>query len=180
MTNTRNIDLEDKLREEILRGGHKSFWQRFAEEHHKDDEAIAILFDFIISGKDKLAQTTSEIIRYISDMNPTIVIPFIDRLVEKLNTDCHDAVKRCIFRMFQRTTFTEDQAGFVVDTAFKHLQDRSNAIAIRVFAMTTLYNLAQTYPELYPELDACITENLSEESTGFQNRAVKILNRTWK
>lgn len=179
-TDKPHIDLKENIRKEILIGSHKKFWESFAKEYYQNEQVIAILFDFMIEGKDKLAQTTSEIIRNISDLNPSMVNPHIDRLIEKLNTQCHDGVKRCIFRMFQRTHFNDEQAGYVIDTAFKHLQDRSNAIAIRVFAMTTIYNLTKKYPELYLELEACITENLSEESIGFQSRAGKILNRTWK
>ncbi|MFT5723974.1 MAG: hypothetical protein ACI9JN_001091 [Bacteroidia bacterium] len=173
-------DLKIHLREELLEGNHKSFWEETANQYANDEVVTQIFFDFMIEGKDRLARTTSEVIRHMSDINPKIALPFINDLIKKLDTDCHDGVKRCIFRMFQRTTFTEDQAGKVIEVAFAHLQDRSNPIAVRVFAMTTIYNLCKTYPELFTELEAYITENLSEESTGFQNRANKILNRTWK
>lgn len=173
--------MKEQLRQELSNRFHKSFWQQFAEENAYNQEVTQCLFDFITDGQDRLAQTSSEIIRYISDINPEIVVPHIDALINTLEKEnCHDGVKRCIFRMFQRTTFSEAQASKIVDIAFHYLQNRNNAIAIRVFAMTTIYNLTKTYPELYSELEACITENLEEESAGFRNRAGKILNRTWK
>jgi hypothetical protein len=174
------VELKEDLRTELLKGRHKSFWVETAQQYAYDDSVIQVLFEFMIEGRDKLAQTTSEVIRHISDINQAVVNPFIDQLIDKLSTPCVGGVKRCIFRMFQRTTFNDEQAGKVIDVAFKHLHDRGNAIAIRVFAMTTIYNLTKKYPELYMELEATITENLSEESTGFQNRAGKILNKTWK
>ena len=177
-----NTDSEQKLalRKVLASRHHKQFWQSFATENIDNSEVVRILFEFMLEGKDRLSLTCAEIIRYMSDLNRRIVDPYIDKLIDTLNTECHDAVKRCIFKMFQYTSFNEKQTGRVVDTAFRHVENRSNAIAIRVFAMTTLYNITKTYPELYDELVACISANLSEESAGFKNRAGKIINRTWK
>jgi len=71
--------------------------------------------------------------------------PYVNALIDKLNSSCHVAIKRCIFRLFQRTSFTEEQAGKVVEIGFIHLQDHSYSIAVRVFAMTTLYQITKTY-----------------------------------
>ena len=168
------------LREALLSGFHKTFWEQFSKAHINDNKTIKWLFEFMLECRDRTAQTSSEIIRYMSDLNPQIVEPFVDTLIDKLKTNCHDGVTRCIFRMFQRSAFSEAQTGNVVVLAYQHLQDRSNAIAIRVFAVTTIYNITKTYPDLYDELVVCISENLSEESAGFRSRAGQIMNRTWK
>ena len=168
------------LKEQLSVSYHKNFWQEFATTHVNDKEVVRWLFEFMLTGTDRLSQTCAEIIRHMSDINRSAVTPFVDELLDALDSNRHDAVKRCTFRMFQYATFTEEQSGRVVEAAFRHLQNRSNAIAIRVFAMTTIYNVSKTYPELYEELVACISENLNEESAGFKNRAGKIINRKWK
>jgi hypothetical protein len=180
MTKSQDTQFKDNLRAELLGGRTKTFWCDMANLYASDETAIKIFFEFMLEGQDRLARRTSEIIRLISDINPNIEAPFVEQMIQKLSTNCHAAVKRCIFRTFQRNAFNEAQAGSVVEHAFTHLKDRRNPIAVRIFAMTTLYNLCNTYPEIYQELEACINVNLGEESTGFQNRAHKILNRTWK
>lgn len=168
------------FKEQLRRVNHRKGWEEMAQHCLQEPELIPLLFDFLIEGKDVLARRCAEIIRVIYDKKPEIVIPQIDRLIDTLEKPTHSAIKRCIFRMFQQTEFTEEQTGKVVDLGFQHLQNRENPIAVRVFAMTTIYGITKKYPEILPELEAVITENLSEESTGFQNRAHKILNKTWK
>ncbi|GEM_PF-1786369 len=180
MIDIREPEAKTALREQLSVSYHKNFWQEFATTYVNDEKVVRWLFDFLLEETDRLSQTCAEIIRHMSDLNRDLVLPFIDDLVDALDSNRHDAVKRCIFRMFQYATFNENQSGRVVDIAFRHLQNRSNAIAIRVFAMTTIYNVSKIYPALYDELVASISENLNEESAGFKNRAGKIINRKWK
>lgn len=173
-------ELISELREEVLKAFHKPAWIALAKLYGDRPDEIRVLFDFFLSDDLKVARTSAEIIRYIFDADPSIALPYIDRLIERLHSPAHDGIKRGIFRIFQRSTFTDDQAGKVVDLSFDYLQNRENPIAVRVFAMTTIYNISKDFPELYDELCNVITPNLDQESTGFQNRAGKILAKTWK
>ena len=145
-----------------------------------DPEKVKVIVSFLTGEDTRLARTAAEVLRLMSDRDKSVAQPHIDELIETLAKPNHDAIKRSIFRLFQFLKFNDDQAGLVVELAFEHLQDRGNPIAVRVFAMTTVYNITKVYPELYDELVAVISTNLSEESTGFQNRAMKIINRKWK
>ena len=165
---------------QVLQVNHRKGWEEIAQLCLQEPSLNTYLFDYLIEGKDILARKCAEIIRLVYDKNPEIVIPQIDRLIETLEKPSHNAIKRCIFRMFQQTSFTEEQTGKVLNLAFRHLQNREYPIAVRVFAMTTIYGITKKYPEIFSELEVVITENLSIESTGFQNRAHKILNKTWK
>jgi len=172
--------LEKDIREEILGARSKSAWVNMVHESHERPELIPILFDCLINGESRISRSSAEIIRLISDQDKSVMNPYVNALIDKLNSSCHVAIKRCIFRLFQRTSFTEEQAGKVVEIGFIHLQDHSYSIAVRVFAMTTLYQITKTYPELFDELVAVLSSNLDQESTGFRNRAEKIIARKWK
>ncbi len=175
-----HLSEKDQFRNDIKDTFHQNAWKTIANAALNNTTLIDWLFEFMLEGKDTLARTSSEIIRHISDKDPNIVQPYIDELIEALEKPYHAGIKRCIFRMFQKAEFNNDQSGKLLDISFRYLQNRSNPIAPRVFAMTTIYNISKKFPELLPELDATISDNLSQESAGFQNRAKKILNRTWK
>jgi len=57
------------------------------------------------------------------------------------------------------------------------LENKKEPIAIRVFAMTVLANLADTYPEIKGELIAVIEDQMPYGSAGFISRGKKILKK---
>lgn len=173
------MSIEQLVEEKVLQSRMKDSWVQLADEALENPEFIPVLFSFLKQGTTRVARTSAEIIRYITDKDKEAATPFIDDLIEVVKTPCHDSIKRCVFRIFQNATFTEDQMGKILDVAFPCLEDRKNPIAVRVFAMTTIYQITKTYPELFDELVAIVSANLNQESTGFQNRAQKIIARKW-
>jgi hypothetical protein len=159
---------------------HKVGWQVLAQEALSNPELLDALFQVLLTGQEQYARTSAEVLRHVSDHDPTVAQPYIDQLIERINTATHPGITRCIFRLFQRARFTEDQEGTLIEVGFEHLNNRNNPIAIRVFAMSTLANITKKYPELHEELIAVLQDNLGEESAGYQNRAMKIINGTWK
>jgi len=159
---------------------HKIGWQVLAKEALTNPELLKELFNTLLTGEERYARTTAEVLRHASDEDRTIAQPYIDDLIKRISNAPHPGIIRVIFRFFQYATFNEDQSGRVTNVAFNYLTDRNQPIAIRVFAMSTLANISKSYPELRPELIAVLEENLSEESAGYRNRAMKIINNTWK
>ncbi|MCB9261494.1 MAG: hypothetical protein H6607_03900 [Flavobacteriales bacterium] len=166
--------------QDVLGCVHGKSWKIMAEHCVQNPELIYYLVEFLVGKNERVARRSAEILRFVHDKNTFLIVPYIPRLISRLNAPAHDAIVRCIFRIFQNCRFTDEQTGAVLTLAFNYLQDESNPIAVRTFAMTTIYNISKKYPELYDELVAVISENLDQQSAGFQNRAMKIINRTWK
>jgi len=159
---------------------HQRGWQDTASKALGDDRLLDWLFTSML-GEDELpARHAAEVIRLVSDKNKNVILPYVGGCLKKLETECPDGVRRCIFRMLQHTDIPEEHQSTALELAFRDLRDYSQPIAIRVFAMSTVANIAESYPELLQELIAEITPNLSEQSAGFRNRAMKIINGTWK
>ncbi len=87
----------------------------------------------------------------------------------------HDAVKRNVIRILQFIAIPEKLLGVVTSVCFEYLASPNEPIAVRVFCMTVLANIAQKEPDLKNELRLTIQRQLSHGSTGFCSRARKVL-----
>ncbi len=128
----------------------------------------------------RMCQRAAWPVGLLADKNPKLIEPYIERMLDNLDTPHHDAVIRNTFRTFQVTDFPEDIEGIAFDKAFDFLLDINNAIAIRVFAMTVCGNIAMKYPELGHELIPVIEESLPHGSAGFRARGKSILKKLRK
>ena len=63
----------------------------------------------------------------------------------------------------------------MINTCFKFLESSTEALAVKVFSMTVLSNLAKQYPEIVPEIKIVIEDQLPHQSAGFKSRAKKVL-----
>lgn len=106
-----------------------------------------------------------------------LLYPYIGRMLDNLKEPMHDAITRNTFRTFQFMDFPEDLEGRVFDISMDYLMHIENAVALRVFAMTTAANITIKYPELAAELIPIIEEQLPHGSAGFKNRGAKLLNK---
>ncbi|MCK5279227.1 MAG: hypothetical protein KAQ62_19445, partial [Cyclobacteriaceae bacterium] len=55
------------------------------------------------------------------------------------------------------------------------LNSGKEPVAVKVFAMTVLFNIVQVYPELSEELEISIEEQMPFCSAGFKSRGRKVL-----
>lgn len=101
--------------------------------------------------------------------------PALLALASRPNT--HEAIKRGFFRALQHLETPEPYLGETVQLCFDQLLNRQAAIAIRVFAMTSLVNLAQQLPELKPEIKLILEDELPFGSAGFVSRARREMRR---
>ncbi len=143
----------------------------------KDPKKFKILADFFLGNEYRLAQRAAYSINFCGTNHPNLITPLIPKMLLKLeDKNVHDAVKRNSLRLFQFISIPKKYHGKVVQTSFKLLQDYSQPIAIRVFAMTTIANLCPLYPELSNELLPIIQKELSQNpKPAYISRAKKAL-----
>ena len=67
-----------------------------------------------------------------------------------------------------------------MDICFKYLGSPKEALAVKVFSMSVLGNLAKKYPEIKSELKLIIEDQLPEQTAGFKSRAKKVLDQLGK
>jgi len=141
----------------------------------EDKKRFARLID-LMSGTDPvLAQRAAWALSHSLDVFPHLADPYVDLMLEMLNMDVHDGIHRCVLRSFERIDLPERLHGRIIDICFRWLMNRKAATALRIYSMTVIYRLSFIYPEIKPELDLVINEEMENGSAGFINRGRKML-----
>lgn len=141
---------------------------------------IRELMDCFLSDDLRICQNASWPVGLLGIEHGELFLPYFDKMISAIEKSQHDAVVRNTFRVWQFMDIPEDFEGPIYDLGFSFLQDMKAAIAIKVFAMTVLVNIASKYPDLTDELIPAIEEQFPHGSKGFQSRAKKELKRLHK
>lgn len=109
---------------------------------------------------------------------PELILPYLPKLLRMVGSpDVHDAVRRNIMRLLQYVKIPSRYHGKVLEVAFDFLQDRKQPVAVRVFSMTVIEQIAAFKPELLRELKLIIEDEMPYSSAAFQSRGSKVLKK---
>ena len=75
----------------------------------------------------------------------------------------------------QHIELSEKYHGEIMDLCFKYLESPTEPLAVKVFSIMVLGNLAKIYPEIKSELKLLIEDQLPHQTAGFKSRAKKVL-----
>lgn len=141
-----------------------------------DPEKFAELVEVFLQGPYRITQRSSWPLSYLVEQHPELLRPHWKKILAFASKPgIHDAVKRNVLRMFQFVQVPKVYQGRVADLCFRFLADTKEPVAIRVFAMTVLANIARVVPELKNELIPIIEDQLPYASAGFLSRSRKVL-----
>lgn len=131
----------------------------------------------IVLGDDQLlTQRGAWVMSHCTDLCPQLITPYIPQLVDELRKETHIALRRNILRILQNNRIEDEEVvGNLVDICFDILTNNNEEIAVKVFAMTVLFNHIKDIPELTAELKIIIQDQLPYASAGFKSRAKKIM-----
>ena len=139
-------------------------------------EKFSELLDIFLEGPYRITQRAAWPLTYCAEAHPEIVkgkLGILLRYLEKENI--HDAVRRNTIRMLQFVEIPANLHGRVASICLTYLKDNKQPVAIRVFSMTVLGRLAESYPELRQELRVMIEDHLPYAQPAFISRGRKIL-----
>jgi hypothetical protein len=131
-------------------------------------ELVSLAFE-----KDELLSSRAMwVLGHCSDLDYNCVTPYLIKLIDNLKkTNLHNGVVRNTLRLFQRHPVPKKRESFVFDKCFGYVKNPAEAIAVRAFAITIVFNIAKPYPELIDEL-LLVLSHLSEteEAPGIRSR----------
>ena len=159
------------------------------EEIHTKAQALAIahysctsdtnfneLIDCFLSNEYRIAQRAAWSVSWAAKEKPEMILPYIGVLVQQMQRkDAHPAIVRNSVRILEKIMIPEAFHGEVMDTCFGFVESPQTPIAIKAFALTTLFNLSKIYPEIKQELTLIIENQIDKGSPAFKSRAKKIL-----
>jgi hypothetical protein len=163
------------LKEQILFEHSREQAIRLRDWVGNDAKRIEILIELFLEDEYRVTQRLAWVIRFVHLKNPHLLQPHFETLVAQLRKPVHDAVKRNVLGLFEDIKIPVELHDELVDICFNFLLNPQEAIVIRIFSMTILYQICQDIPELRNELKLIIEDNLEHGSAGFNHRGKKIL-----
>ena len=164
------------LREEILKEHSKVQCSKIVKWVGKDQKRFNELFHLFLTDEYRVTQRAAWPVSYCVIAYSVFIKKNWKKLIDNLKQpNLHDSIKRNSVRFMQNIEIPKKYHGEVMDICFKYLESPTEALAIKVFSMTVLANLAKKYPEIIPELKLLIEDQLPHQTAGFKGRAKKIL-----
>jgi len=169
------------LVEEILKVHSKKQKDKIVSYVGNDRKRFAQLVDVFLQGPYRVTQRAAWSLSNCIEKYPDLLKPHFKKILGQLSNDnIHDSVKRNILRTLQFVRVPKLHQGITINLCFGFLSNTKEPIAIRVFAMTVLANIAKEVPELKNELIPLIEDQLPYASAGFLSRGGKVLKQLKK
>jgi len=148
---------------------------RLAQSLYKQPASVDMVIEEFLSEDLRLRQRISWVLMAFPELDQSCLTPQIDRLLSVLFKTKENSLKRNILRLLQIQSIPEKHHGPLIDFCFNILEDKKEAVAIQVFAMTVAGKLAKPYPELLHELALLLEANYEYGTAGYKSRARKII-----
>lgn len=149
-------------------------WKGIAQYYVQHSNQIGELIAFCEHDEVIIQQNAGAVLGKLIDHDKNILDIHVCQLVQLLQKEVHDAVKRAVLRVLQFAQLNEDCLGELFDFIIQALASQTDPIAIKAFGMTVGRRICECYPELANELMPQI-EILVEQkvSAGIVNRGKK-------
>jgi hypothetical protein len=166
-----------QLRDEILLEHSKEQSLKIAAWIGNNPSRLATLIHLFLHDEYRVVQRAAWIMSMVAQKHAALLKPHLKDMVNRMGDEgIPVAVKRNVVRVLQFMSIPEDLQGPVMDYCFRFLEDTQETVAVRVFSMTILANLAQQYPEIKNEIVLLIEDQLREGAQpAFISRGKKTL-----
>ena len=164
------------LKEEILKEHSKAQCTKIVKWVGSSQQRFDELFSLFLNDEYRVVQRAAWPVSYCVDTHPQLISKHWKELMDNLKKpNLHNAVKRNSIRLMQHIELPEKYHGEIMDTCFMYLESPAEPLAVKVFSMAVLGNLAKKYPEIKAELKLLIEDQLPLQTVGFKSRGRKIL-----
>jgi hypothetical protein len=140
------------------------------------------LFSISFASPYPYGMRAARIIQLYCEKETSLLKPHINEVVERI-PDCKiSGVKRCYLKVLSEFVDlkTIKEPGILAGICFDWLMSLNEDTAVRTFCMEILYKMTAIEPDLKQELVSSIEFHFDDSSTGFRNRAKKILKKLGK
>jgi len=140
-----------------------------------DPVRFAELMGHFLGDTYRLSQRAAWAVNYCAEHHHELVKPYFGKLVAQLERDdVHVAVRRNVARMLQFVEIPPRFYGRVFDACYNLVDDPTQPVAVKVFAMTVAGQIAKDKPELLNELKLVVEKYMPHASVGFRARARRV------
>ncbi len=164
------------LKEVILKEHSKKQCNKIVGYIGNNPVRFAELVKIFLDGPYRVTQRAAWPLSCCIEQNPKLIEPHLKRVLNyTIKPNVHDAVKRNVVRLLQFIEVPKQLQGLTAEICYQFFNDKKEPIAVRVFSMTVLVNLAKKLPDLKNELIPLIEDQMPFASAGFISRGRKVL-----
>lgn len=163
------------IRNEALREHSKVNTLRIVDHILANPSTTNELISLFFNDTYRVTQRLAWVVGILAEKKPSLIKPYLPDMIKLFgDTTKHDAIRRNIVRTLQNIEIPENCESELYMYCMDALVNNEEAIAIRCFSMTVLYNIASKYPDLKNELKEVLLLLNEVESAGFKSRSRKI------
>jgi hypothetical protein len=141
-----------------------------------DPDRFRELMTVFLGKEYRPTQRSSWAVNYCAEQHPELVKPYLTKLIDLLEErEGHDAIRRNIARLLQFVEIPHRFRGRVYSVCYDLVDDPTQPVAVRVFALSVAANIAKNEPDLMCELRLMCNKYLPSASAGFKSRARRVL-----
>ena len=143
-----------------------------------DAEKFAGLMEMFFSGEYRMTQRAAWPVSYLVKDHPELIGPYLEKCVDMLtDKEAHSAVRRNVVRLLQYVEIPKKLAGKIYSHCIDLIDDISEPVAVRAFAVTAATKIARSEPALVSELQLVVKKHLPHTTIAFHKRSLDILSR---
>jgi hypothetical protein len=170
-----------KLREEILKEHSKAQCTKIVNWVGSSQQRFDELFGLFLHDEYRVLQRAAWPVSYCVTGHPAFINKHWKQFINNLKRPgLHASVKRNSIRLLQYLEIPVKYHGAIMNICFSYLESTAEPLAVKVFSMSVLGNMAKKYAEIKPELILIIEDQLPQQTAGFKSRAKKVLNQLSK
>jgi hypothetical protein len=118
-----------------------------------DKKLFAELITLMITGEYRVAQRAAYSVSYCVQKHPALIKPWFGKMIKKMgDKQAHDAIRRNSLRILEDIDIPEKYCGELFEISNNYLHDIKEPIAVRVFSISVMFNIAKKYPDLNNEV----------------------------
>lgn len=134
------------------------------------------LMQIIVSSDTLLVQRASWAMTHCIEIHPALLKDkHYKQMIQSLEKPLHDAIKRNVLRSLQFVNIPEEWQGYFYDKSAKLVFASKEPVAIRVFALQVLFNIAKEIPELRSELWELMSDLKDHEKAAMRSRVKRLM-----
>lgn len=142
---------------------------------------FALVVALLDSSDRRLALRASWLLTMCAEARPNLLLPHLPALLTRAaHPDAEEGLRRNIVRSLQFVRIPPRLQGRAVELCFRFLQEKRTPIALKVFSMSVLADIADAQPELKQEIALVIEQMIPYGSAGIRSRGRNVLVRLRK
>ncbi|MGZ3902736.1 MAG: hypothetical protein ACXVC6_03515 [Bacteroidia bacterium] len=141
------------LRSEILREHSKKQCVKIVKWVGNDKNRFTELMNLMLHDEYRIAQRAAWPVSYCVEEYPSLMRPWYGRVIKRMQQkNIHNAIRRNSLRILENADIPEKYCGMLFELSNSYLHNLKEPIAVRVFSLSVMHNIAKFFPELKKEV----------------------------